>query len=47
MNTKNIVKGVSLVLIGIGLLTIVTTHPALVALIVVGCAGFYVGDKVL
>jgi len=47
MNTKNIVKGVSLILVGIGLLTIVTTHPALVALIVVGCAGFYVADKIL
>ncbi len=47
MNTKNIVKAASLLLVGVGLLTIITTHPVLVALIVVGCAGFYVADRVL
>jgi len=47
MNTKNIVKGASIVLAAVGLLAVVSSHPVLVAMIVVGVAGFYVADKLL
>ena len=47
MDTKNIVKGASVVVAVVGLLAVVSSHPILVAMIVVGVAGFYVADKIL
>jgi len=47
MDTKNIVKGASIVLAVVGLLAVVSSHPVLVAMIVVGVAGFYVADRML